>query len=224
MMVVRSLAVFLSTYGPHFSVQERAFMSTVGPRGIIPASVATLFALELQASNPTAPDILVGTIFLVIVTTVVLQGGFARHIAQALNVLPMRVLIIGGGRVGRGLAARLEDRGENVIIIEADQDEVEITRTAGFTAHHGDGTDTAILEAAGVENAKLVAATTGDDDSNLLVAQLVNSKYDVKTVIARVNRPRNVEAFEELGVRTISANESIAQAMDNTVERPALSE
>lgn len=75
-----------------------------------------------------------------------------------------------------------------------------------------------------VELERLTDSETGDDDSNLLVAQLVNSKYDVETVIARVNRPRNVEGFEELGVRAISANESIAQAMDNAVERPALSE
>jgi NhaP-type Na+/H+ or K+/H+ antiporter len=49
---------------------------------------------------------LIGTVFLVILTTVVLEGGFARHIAQALGVLPMRVIIIGAGRVGRGLAER----------------------------------------------------------------------------------------------------------------------
>jgi hypothetical protein len=117
------------TYGDQFSVREQLFMSAVGPRGIIPASVATLFALELRPTDPEAATVLVGTVFLVILTTVVFQAGFARHIAQALNVLPMRVIVIGGGRVGRGLAKRLEDRGENVIIVEENQEQVEEART-----------------------------------------------------------------------------------------------
>lgn len=222
--VIRPLTVLLSTYGDQFSLRERLFMSAVGPRGIIPASVATLFALELQATNPEAATVLVGAVFLVILTTVVFEGGFARHIAQALNVLPMRVIIVGAGRVGRGLAERLEDRGENVIIVDNDQQQVERARNAGFTVHHGDGADVATLRAAGAENAKIVAAATSDDDSNLLVAQLTKSNFDVDTVIARVNTPGNASAFEELGVRAIPADESIAQSMDNAIERPALSE
>lgn len=68
-----------------------------------------------------------------------------------------------------------------------------------------------------------MVAATGDDDSNLLVAQLMNSNFDVETVIARVNTPGNAAAFEELGVRAIAADESISQSMDNAIERPALS-
>lgn len=222
--VIRPLAVLLCTYGNRLTLRERLFMSAVGPRGIIPASVATLFALELRPTNPAAASVLVGTVFLVILVTVVFEGGFARHIAEALDVIPMRVIIVGGGRVGRGLAARLEDRGENVIIIDKDQETVETARNAGFTVHHGDGTDTQDLTAAGVENAKIVAAAAGDDDANLLVAQLTRSKFDVETVLTRVNTPGNAEAFEELGVRAISADQSIAWAMDNVIERPALSE
>ena len=221
--VIRPIAVLLSTYGERFTFREQLFMSAVGPRGIIPASVATLFALELRSSNPDAASLLVGTVFLVILTTVVIQGGFARHIAQALKVLPMRVIIVGAGRVGRGLAERLEDRGENVILIEDNQEQVQQARNLGFTVHHGDGTDVETLRSAGAENAKIVAAATADDDSNLLVAQLTNSNFEVGTVISRVNTPDNASAFEELGVRAIAVNESIAQSMDNAIERPALS-
>ncbi len=224
MAVIRPLTVIVSTFGDRFSLQEKLFIGAVGPRGIIPASVATLFALELRGANPATSKILVGTVFLVILATVVIEGGFARHIAQALNVIPMRVLIIGGGRVGRGLAERLEDRGENVVIVEKDQAVVEDARNSGFPVHHGDGATTEDLRSAGAENAKIVAAATGDDDVNLLIAQLAQSKFEVETVIARVNRPGNVQAFEELGVRSISANESVAQAMDNAIERPALAE
>ncbi|TKX52091.1 potassium transporter, partial [Halorubrum sp. SS7] len=79
----------------------------------IPASVATLFAVELQnAGESEAATLLVGTVFLVIFSTVALQGGLARRIAEYLDVIPMRVLIIGSGRVGREVAARLESRGE----------------------------------------------------------------------------------------------------------------
>ena len=222
-LVIRPLIVFVSVTGGRMTFDEKLFMSAVSPRGIIPASVATLFAIELQAQGlNTAATILSGTVFLVILTTVVLEGGFARHIAEYLNVIPMRVLIIGGGKVGRSLAERLEDRGENVVLIDRNQSVVERTRQSGHSVIHGDGTDTDVLRSAGADNAKIVVAATGDDDANLLVAQLASSKFDPETIIARANNPDNVEAFEDLGVRTISSALATAQAIDHYIERPAL--
>jgi len=227
MLVLRPFLVFLSARGGRFTFSETLFMSAVGPRGIIPASVATLFAIRLQTgtapTNPAGADLLVGTVFLVILVTVVLEGGLARQIAEKLDVIPMRVLIIGGGRVGRSLAERLEARGENVVLIEEDLSVLEDLRNDGFTARQGDGTDVEVLREAGAENARIVVAATGDDDVNLLVAQLAQSNFDVQTVIARANNPSNASAFEDLGVETISAAESTAWAIDNVIERPALS-
>ncbi|WP_435334018.1 cation:proton antiporter domain-containing protein [Haloarchaeobius sp. TZWWS8] len=221
-LVLRPLTVFFSTRGDRFTRNERLFVSLVGPRGIIPASVATLFAIELGNAGVDGAQTLVGTVFLVILVTVVLEAGLARQIAEFLDVIPMRVLVIGGGKVGRQLAARLEDRGENVVIVEKNPQIVEIARESGFAARMGDGTDTDVLRAAGADNAKILVAATGDDDANLLVAQLANSKFDIDTIIARANNPDNVEAFEDLGVRTISSAMATAWAIDNEIERPAL--
>jgi len=232
-LVIRPLLVFVSAVGDRFTTNEKLFVSFVGPRGIIPASVATLFAVELNAAAEevtgaqaellgTQADILLGTVFLVIFATALFEGGLARFIAEKLDVIPMRVIIVGGGQVGRALAARLEDRGENVVIIEQEEESVERARNEGYAVEIGDGTDTDMLRSAGADNAKTVVAATGDDDANLLVSQLASSKFGVDRVIARANNPDNVEAFEDLGVRTISSAMATAWAIDNQIERPAI--
>ena len=180
--VIRPLLVYLSTVGGQLTLNERLFVGFVGPRGIIPASVATLFAIELQASGQQgAATLLVGTVFLVILTTVVLQGGFARYIAERLDVIPMRVIVIGGGRVGREVANRLEDRGENVVIVDSDETAVEKVRDAGFTVRIGDATNLETLQSAGAANASTIIAATGDDDANLLIGRLATT--DRKSVV-----------------------------------------
>jgi Trk K+ transport system NAD-binding subunit len=219
--VVRPALVLLSTIGDRFTLAERLYISAIGPRGIIPASVATLFAIQLGPETEAA-TVLVGTVFLVILGTVVFEGGLARHIAKALDVIPMRAIVVGGGRVGQALAERLEDRGEEVIIVERDPEAIEELRRAGFTVKEGDGTDRDVLEAAGAERAKVIAAGTRDDDANLLVGQLAKNTFDVETVVARVNVPENSEAFRNLDIEAISTGMSVAWSMDNVIERPGI--
>jgi NhaP-type Na+/H+ or K+/H+ antiporter len=221
--LIRPLGVFVSTRGENFTSAERLFVSFVGPRGIIPASVATLFAVELQAAGESqAATLLVGTVFLVIFSTVALQGGLARQIAEYLDVIPMRVLIIGSGQVGREVAARLEDRGENVVVIENDETAIERARSEGLTVHIGDGTNIDTLRSAGIENAKIVVAATGNDEVNLFVGQQATTNFDVEQVLCRANDPDNVEAFEDLGVDTVSSTHATSQVIDNFIERPSM--
>ena len=224
-LVLRPLGVLISTAGiERFTRSERLFLAAVGPRGIIPASVATLFAIELElAGNVAAGELLVGTVFAVIFATVALEAGLARQIGDVLGVSPMRTIIIGGGRVGRSLATRLENRGEYVVIVETDEPQVERARSEGFSVITGDGTDTEILRRAEVEDAKILVAATGDDDINLLACQISITKFDVNSVYARVNNPENVDAFTSIGATAIDSAMATVTAIDDEIERPALS-
>ncbi len=126
------------------------------------------------------------------------------------------------GRVGLSLAQRLEQDGENVLLVDYDPDAVE-ARKRGLTALEGDGTDADVLEAAGADDAKTVIATTPDDDVNLLVCQLAKTTFDVGKVASRVNQPDNVDAFESLGVHAIDLSMATAWSLENVLERPSLS-
>jgi len=225
MLVLRPLVAFIATAGvERFSRPERLFVAAVGPRGIIPASVATLFAIELElAGEIEAGQLLLGTVFAVILATAAVEAGLARQIGDFLGVSPMRTIIVGGGRVGRALAERLENRGEFVVMIEDDEAALAKIRSARFTVHEGDGTEGDVLRKAGVEDAKIVVAATADDDANLLVCQLARSKFGVRSVYSRVNDPENVDAFDTLDVTAVDSPTATAVAIDDEIERPALS-
>jgi trk system potassium uptake protein len=115
----------------------------------------------------------------------------------------MFVLIIGGGKVGSHLASLLIGGGYEVRIIEP-RPEVLTKLQRELPAEaiiSGDGTDPAQLETSGVRRANVVAAVTGSDETNLVVASLARFEFGVPRIIARVNNPRNAWLFtQEMGV------------------------
>ncbi|MDY6765073.1 MAG: cation:proton antiporter [Halobacteria archaeon] len=225
MILIRPLGVLISTMGSRFTLGERLFISGVGPRGIVPASVATLFAIQLRAEPTVSPehaDMVVSVVFLIIIVTVVLQAGGAPFMADKLDIIPMNIMIVGGGRIGRDLAERLEKRGENVVIVEKAENKLEDLRAEGFTVVAGNGTEGDTLREAGIERTKIFVAATGDDDQNILAAQTARTKFNIEKVIARVNNIENLQSFEDLGVETVSPARATSMAIDNMIERPDL--
>jgi trk system potassium uptake protein len=115
----------------------------------------------------------------------------------------MDVIIVGGGKVGVYLAGLLLRGGARVKVIELRRD--ELSRLAGnrepLEVIVGSGTDPAVLEKAGVRRADVVAAVTGSDEANLVVAGLARFEFNVGRVIARVNDPANAWMFTpQMGV------------------------
>jgi len=115
----------------------------------------------------------------------------------------MFVLIVGGGKVGSHLASLLREEGHTIRIIDPRPDVLtKLHRELpADIIHPGDGTDPARLEQSGIRKANVVAAVTGDDETNLVVTSLARFEYGVPRIIARVNNPRNAWLFTpEMGV------------------------
>lgn len=109
----------------------------------------------------------------------------------------MKAIIVGGGQVGSYLAGLLLERGNSVTIIENSEKRRDslLKQFDADIVVYGSGTDCQILETAGIQEAQVVAAVTGADEVNLVVASLARMEYGVDKVIGRVNNPKNAWLF-----------------------------
>ena len=138
--VARPVAVFLSTWGSDLTASERLLISWIGPRGIVCAAIAAIFALRLEQEGASGAGLLVPLAFLVIISTVVLQSLTARPLAGWLNLredAPTGYLIVGGGRVARMLATTLMGHDVRVVIADGDWDHISEARMAGIETYFG---------------------------------------------------------------------------------------
>jgi trk system potassium uptake protein TrkA len=115
----------------------------------------------------------------------------------------MFVIIVGGGKTGSQLALQLLSQGHQVRLIEDRQSVLERLKEELPTdmVFAGDGSSPNILEAAGIAQAQVLAAVTGEDETNLVVTTLARFEFNVPRIIARVNNPKNAWLFNaEMGV------------------------
>jgi trk system potassium uptake protein TrkA len=110
----------------------------------------------------------------------------------------MKVAIAGGGNVGTSIAEDLKAAGHEVLIIEKDSDMVaRVAPTSTVTWLEGDACEVSTLQRAGLADADVVVASTGDDEDNLVVSLLAKQEFAVPRVVARVNHPKNRWLFNE---------------------------
>jgi len=135
------------------------------------------------------------------------------------------IVVVGGGKVGYYLTKTLVNEGYEVLLIEKDAAKVTTwSERFGAVVLQGDGCEVAILDKAGVARADVLIATSGDDEDNLVVAQLGQHLFNVPKVIARINNPKNEEIFRRLGVTyTVSQTNIILSRIEEEIpNRPLI--
>ncbi len=128
----------------------------------------------------------------------------------------MKVIIVGCGRNGAGLALSLSKAGHTVTVID--------TNPASFTklgekfkgkVIEGIGFDRDILSQAKIEKSDAVAAFTSSDESNAVIARMAREIYHVPKVVARLYDRNKAEIYKQLGIQTLSSTTwGIKRAVD----------
>ena len=121
-------------------------------------------------------------------------------------MMPMRVIIVGCGRVGAMLATMLSTDGHEVAII--DRDQAAFKRLGkGFKGAtiEGNAFDQKVLKWAGIERADAFASVTAGDNTNYVLAAMARNRFQVPRVVTRIYDPLRADIYRRFGVQTISS-------------------
>ncbi len=117
----------------------------------------------------------------------------------------MKVIIIGCGRLGSGLARDLKLRGNEVAVIDSDPLSFgRLGKGLSFKTIVGIGFDKEVLLEAGIEKADALAAVMESDEANVVAARISKQVFKVPKIVARVYDPRKADIYRRLGIPTFS--------------------
>jgi trk system potassium uptake protein len=130
----------------------------------------------------------------------------------------VKVIVIGCGRVGSAVALNLHGAGWEVAVI--DEREEALGRlgsdwTGEFYVGHG--MDISLLQRAGIEDADAVIVVTDGDNSNIVIGQMAQKKFDVRSVIVRILDPARAEFFATRGLNVVCPTKSAIETLTNAV-------
>jgi trk system potassium uptake protein len=134
------------------------------------------------------------------------QTGDTLHLAvlsSAGDKIARNILIIGGGKVGKHLAKLLLAKQQRVKVIEESNEiqEVLVRELPRDCLIYGNGTDPSLLESLDVHHIDVVAAVTGEDETNLVACGLAKYEFHTPRTVARINNPKNAWLFtSDMGV------------------------
>lgn len=195
MVVVRPLNVLVSTWNSDLTWQQKTFISWVAPRGIVAASVASLFAISLTDQGINGGDAVKALVFLTIILTVFIQGLSARWVAGLLKVSSDEArgaIILGSSPMARLVAREIRDRDESVVIIDSNADFCEQARAEGLKVFCSSALDMDVMAEAGITTMGTVLAITNNPELNGILAQRVWEEFHPPRVIAVL--PAQLEA------------------------------
>ncbi len=182
-LVVRPIGVILSSLGSNLKINEIAFISWVGPRGIVAAGIASLFGLKLAREGVPGAEYITPLVFMVVLLSVLLNATTARIFAKLVGVFVKDaegILIIGASSVSRLIGKYLQDSKRHVVLMDNNADNVMKAKDLGLDAIAGSVYEDDLFNNIELNDVGYLMAMTGNSDINKTAIRKFTSQYGEK--------------------------------------------
>ena len=167
--VIRPLGVFLSTRKSSLQLNEKLFISWVGPRGIVAAGIASLFGLKLVKMGVEGAEYITPLVFMIVLGTVLLNATTARIFARIVGVFLKKsegILIVGASEVSRLIAKYLDENARHVVLIDSNKTNIAKAQEMNLEALSVDIYSNALDDNIELNDVGYIMALTGSSDIN----------------------------------------------------------
>jgi NhaP-type Na+/H+ or K+/H+ antiporter len=168
--IIRPLAVFASTINSNLKLNEKIFISWVGPRGIVAAGIASLFGSKLLNAGVEGAEYITPLVFMIVLGTVLLNATTARLFAKMVGVFLKSsngILIVGASKPSRLIALFLKDKGKRVVLIDSNKKFIEQALEDGLEALNENIYDENLTDNIELNDVGYLIALTGNDSVNI---------------------------------------------------------
>ena len=167
--VIRPLAVFASTHNSKLKLNEKLFISWVGPRGIVAAGIASLFGSKLLKQGVEGAEYITPLVFMIVLGTVLLNATTARLFAKLVGVFLKSsdaILFVGASKSSRLIASYLRDKGKRIVLIDSNKNFIEKALEEDLEAFTVNIYDDDLTDNIELNDVGYLIAMTGSDTVN----------------------------------------------------------
>ena len=178
--VVRPVGVLLSTLGSNLKINEKLFISWVGPRGIVAAGIASLFGTKLVELGVPGAEYITPLVFGLVLVTVLLNATTARLVASLLGVFLKKsegIMIVGGSRVSRLIASYLQKNNRHVVLVDSNRSNVQKAKELGLDAINANIYSDDLTDNIELSDVGYLLAMTGNDEINRQAMQRFGEQF-----------------------------------------------
>jgi hypothetical protein len=168
-LLIRPLGVFLSSIGSSLKLNEKLFISWVGPRGIVAAGIASLFGSKLLSRGEPGAEYITPLVFMIVLGTVLLNATTARLFAKLVGVFLNKsegILILGASKASRLIGAYLHQNDRHVVLIDNNQSNIEKAKKLGLEAISANIYSDSLTDNIELNDIGYMMALTGNSDIN----------------------------------------------------------